>query len=100
VVITYTYDEAGRLTRADYGGGKRIAYTYDNAGNMLRREALAGSNVRGDINGDKSLTLADVIASLQIQSGKSLAANLPAAGYGKIGSPEAVYLLKYLANPM
>ncbi|OQX00336.1 MAG: hypothetical protein BWK80_62085 [Desulfobacteraceae bacterium IS3] len=101
VVITYTYDEAGRLTQAGYGAGKSIAYTYDNAGNMLNREALGGSNVRGDVNG--SLTLADVIASLQIQSGKSLAANLPAAdinGDGKIGSPEAVYVLKYLANPM
>ena len=36
--ITYTYDNAGRLTGADYGGGKTIAFTYDNNGNLLTRE--------------------------------------------------------------
>ncbi len=40
--ITYTYDDAGRLTRADYGGAS-IAYTYDNAGNLLSREVQAAS---------------------------------------------------------
>ena len=35
--ITYTYDAAGRLTTADYGGGKSIAYTYDNNGNLLQQ---------------------------------------------------------------
>ena len=35
--ITYTYDNAGRLISADYGGGKTIAYTYDNNGNLLTR---------------------------------------------------------------
>lgn len=33
--ITYTYDAAGRLTQATYGGGKSVAYTYDNNGNLL-----------------------------------------------------------------
>jgi YD repeat-containing protein len=32
--ILYTYDLAGRLTGANYGGGKSIGYTYDNAGNL------------------------------------------------------------------
>jgi YD repeat-containing protein len=35
--ITYTYDDAGRLTKVDYGDGKTIEYTYDNAGNLLQR---------------------------------------------------------------
>jgi len=35
--VNYTYDEAGRLVRAQYGSGKSIAYTYDAAGNLLRR---------------------------------------------------------------
>jgi YD repeat-containing protein len=33
--ITYDYDDAGRLVKADYGNGKVIEYTYDNAGNLL-----------------------------------------------------------------
>jgi len=35
--ITYTYDDAGRLTKVDYGDGTTIEYTYDNAGNLLQR---------------------------------------------------------------
>jgi len=33
--IEYAYDEADRLTGADYGGGNRLAYTYDPAGNLM-----------------------------------------------------------------
>ncbi len=36
--IKYSYDAAGRLTRADYGDGRVITYTYDAAGNLLRRD--------------------------------------------------------------
>jgi len=35
--IIYTYDDAGRLVGADYGGGYVITYTYDAAGNLLSR---------------------------------------------------------------
>lgn len=35
--IKYSYDAAGRLTRADYGDGRVIVYSYDPAGNLLRR---------------------------------------------------------------
>ena len=34
--VTYTYDGAGRLVEADYGG-MHIVYTYDDAGNLLSR---------------------------------------------------------------
>ena len=36
--INYTYDNAGRLTGADYGDSKTIAFTYDNNGNLLERD--------------------------------------------------------------
>lgn len=39
--ITYTYDAAGRLTKADYVGGQSIAYTYDNNGNLLQQVTAA-----------------------------------------------------------
>lgn len=35
--IKYSYDDAGRLTRADYGDGRVIVYSYDAAGNLLKR---------------------------------------------------------------
>lgn len=34
ITITYTYDDAGRLAQANYGGIS-IAYTYDAAGNLV-----------------------------------------------------------------
>ena len=35
VTNAFSYDAAGRLARADYGGGTRIDYAYDAAGNLL-----------------------------------------------------------------
>jgi YD repeat-containing protein len=33
--VVYTYNPAGRIIAADYGGGKSISYAYDNAGNLI-----------------------------------------------------------------
>ena len=38
--ISYTYDDAGRLTRVSSGDGRLIKYTYDNAGNLLQKETV------------------------------------------------------------
>jgi uncharacterized protein (TIGR03437 family) len=35
--VNYSYDEAGRLVRVQYSGGKTISYRYDRAGNLLQR---------------------------------------------------------------
>ena len=43
--VTYTYDDAGRLTKEDYGD-KAIIYTYDSAGNLLERQVR--ENKAGD----------------------------------------------------
>ena len=40
--VNYSYDDAGRLIKADYGNGQSISYTYDKAGNLLSRQ-VAGS---------------------------------------------------------
>lgn len=48
--VTYTYDDAGRLIRAEYGDGKVITYTYDAAGNLLERQvsgAVEGPDLTG-----------------------------------------------------
>jgi YD repeat-containing protein len=36
--ITYLYDNSGRMTQADLGGGKIIQYAYDTAGNRVTQE--------------------------------------------------------------
>jgi YD repeat-containing protein len=38
--VNYTYDTAGRLTKADYGSAGSIAYEYDKAGNLIKRTVV------------------------------------------------------------
>jgi YD repeat-containing protein len=44
--VTYTYDDAGRLSSATYPNGAAITYTYDAAGNLTARTVTgaAGSS--------------------------------------------------------
>ena len=46
--VTYSYDPAGRLIKADYGAAGSITYTYDKAGNLLSRSVVSGSTAGGD----------------------------------------------------
>ena len=48
--VNYTYDDAGRLIRADFGDGKVIEYTYDNAGSLLERRIGSGTNIFSDVS--------------------------------------------------
>ncbi len=99
-IITYTYDDAGRLIKADYGGETAVQYVYDTAGNLLRQDIMSISNVKGDVDGDKDVTLADAVLSLKIQAGYSDPVNLGADADGdkQIGTPEAVFVLHSLAK--
>ena len=40
--VSYDYDNAGRLVKADYGDGSAIEYEYDNAGNLLEQKITGG----------------------------------------------------------
>lgn len=35
--VSYTYDSAGRLIKAEYGQGRTITYSYSNSGSLLER---------------------------------------------------------------
>jgi len=101
VIVNYTYDNAGRLTKADFGGGRVIFYTYDNAGNILKREATpGGSDIKGDVNGDTRVDLTDVITVLRILVGINVNPNAKADvnGDGKIGFAEGLYALQFAAG--
>ncbi len=99
VIVTYNYDNAGRLTKADFGSGKWISYTYDNAGNILKREVFT-ENIKGDVNGDGVVDLADIIEVLKIQVGINVVPNMKADvdGDGKIGVAEGLYVLQIVAG--
>lgn len=56
--IAYTYDNAGRLTKAIYASDKGIAYTYDSAGNLLIREIQAEGAVTINAQPDELNTTA------------------------------------------
>ncbi|MEW6427768.1 MAG: choice-of-anchor D domain-containing protein [Thermodesulfobacteriota bacterium] len=42
--VVYTYDEAGRLVRADYGNGQVISYGFDEADNLAATRSENGAN--------------------------------------------------------
>jgi len=44
----YTYDDLGRLIKAEYPDGKVIAYEYDAGGNILRRQVTLAGDADGD----------------------------------------------------
>jgi YD repeat-containing protein len=55
--ISYTYDPAGRLVAADYGGGKTTSYAYDSSGNLLQTSEPSPGLLMGQIvNGQLSIT--------------------------------------------
>lgn len=102
--IQYTYDDAGRLTMADYGISKRIAYGYDDNGNLLTRITV-GEIVRGDVNIDGMVNLKDALVTLRILSGQSS----PDSGIADyistkqdvidvLGMPEVLFILQYIAE--
>ena len=58
--MTYTYDDAGRLTEVSYTGANTITYTYDNAGNMLNRRINDPSCLHhGDVDANGQITAQD-----------------------------------------
>jgi len=101
-MIQYTYDNAGRLVKAEYGGGKTISYTYDPNGNLLERKVLDGIVVvYGDINNDLDADLTDVMLVFPLMIGnKTDNVNLAADvnDDDKIGIPEAIYVLQVEAE--
>ena len=66
--VTYTYDKAGRLIKADYGQGKTIEYTYDQAGNLLQRQIgslnLTVKSAKSNYSPGDTLTLSISINNL------------------------------------
>ncbi len=65
-VVTYSYDNAGRLTAVGYGPGSSLSYTYDAMGNMTARTAVSRPyNASVSINaGAETTSSVNVVLSL------------------------------------
>ncbi len=74
--VTYSYDSAGRLVKADYGAAGVIVYVYDNAGNLVNRTAQAGA---GSVS-------AEPRANLEVRPAKT---EVPPAGNRQSESPRS-----------
>ena len=83
--VNYSYDDAGRLTRVDYGGDQAISYTYDLAGNLLRREVTSELGFTS-------------VSAASFAAGEPLTAEMIASGFG-VGLASDVVIAKVLPLP-
>jgi YD repeat-containing protein len=90
VTISYTYDNAGRLIKADYGNKKTITYSYDDAGNILEHVYNA------------ELALADAILALKIlamiEPSSNVYKDTDVSGDGRIGLEEVIFILEKVSG--
>ena len=68
--VTYTYDDAGRVTKAVYAD-KEITYKYDKSGNLLQRQVVGAAGLihDGDVaplgNRDGTVNVGDALVALR-----------------------------------
>ncbi len=67
--VTYTYDDAGRLTGAQYEDGESISYTYDLTGNLTSKTMEDICVHHGDVDFNGSVTASDAQMSFYIVLG-------------------------------
>ena len=96
--VTYSYDQAGRLTGVNYANGKIICYTYDAMGNILR---LVEGSVPGDVNADSVIGLKDAIVAAKLAC--SMDTGLTFVGGDvdaddHIDLTEAIYILQHISK--
>ena len=69
---TYTYDSNNRLTKVVYDNGTTITYSYDALGNRISKKVTGSpAEIRGDVDGDGHVTMADVYAIVDFIMGKN-----------------------------
>ena len=100
LTVNYQYDDLYRLTAVVRSDGSVTEYQYDAVGNRL--SMITTALLKGDLNGDNSVNLADTIMSLQITSGitpnQPVFSSAEVSGDGKIGLPESIYILQKVAG--
>jgi len=103
--IIYQYDRLNRLTSVLYEDVNRISYVYDAAGNRLS-VTRSIEVLKGNINEDELVNLADAILGLQVLSGlkpAGIRSDYAASGTDvnsnqRIGMEEVIYILQKVAG--
>lgn len=69
---TYTYDSNNRLTKVVYDNGTTITYSFDALGNRISKTVTGSTaGIRGDVDGDGHVTMADVYSIVDFIMGKN-----------------------------
>jgi YD repeat-containing protein len=99
-IVTYTYDDAGRLVAADYGNNTFIDYRYDNNGSLLTRST--GNSGLGNVHPDEAVDLKDAILALQLMSGtipeEIVVVRADVNGDTRLGMAEALFVLRKISG--
>lgn len=70
--ISYEYDNLYRLTKVTYSNGTIVSYTYDALGNRISKKVTGSpAEIRGDVDGDGHVTMADVYAIVDFIMGRN-----------------------------
>jgi len=100
--VNYTYDDAGRLVKADHGAAGVIEYTYDDAGNRVSRKVLvAPPSCAGDCNGGSDVTVDELVQCVNIALGNQPVSACPAcdtSGDGTVTVDELVKAVNAALN--
>jgi hypothetical protein len=99
--VSYNYDSLNRLVEVLYENTGKIVYTYDATGNILSQQVTRFITLKGDVNGDSKVDLADAILCLQVVSGlapNNIFPNADVNEDGKIGLAEAIYAMQKVAG--
>ena len=93
--VNYTYDDAGRLIRADYGSRGVIEYTYDAAGNRTSRKvSREGPSCAGDCDSGGAVTVDELVQCVNIALGNQPISACPACDTGGDGAVTVDELVK------
>lgn len=74
LAVTYQYDQAGRLSRAEYDNGFAIDYSYDSNGNLLERSITQQPQIGTLSFAVSAISVSENVGSLDIEVSRSIAA--------------------------
>ena len=101
--ISYEYDNLYRLTKVIYPNGTSVSYSYDALGNRISKKVTGSpAEIRGDVDGDGHVTMADVYAIVDYIMGKNpspfILNNANVNGDNKVNVADVTEALKIINN--
>jgi anionic cell wall polymer biosynthesis LytR-Cps2A-Psr (LCP) family protein len=98
-MVQYSYDNLSQLSTARYSNGTNFQYTYDSLGNREQASVSMTGVPFGDIDGNSTVDLTDLIIGLQICSGETpstIILQSDVNGNSQVDISEVLYILQQL----